>query len=43
MTKDKMLAACGYRNLFAMKERLCRITESNKGEFWFVESGLISK
>lgn len=42
-TKDKMLAARGCRSLFKMQERLCRIMDSNKGEFWFVEAGLVFK
>lgn len=42
-TKDKMLAARGCRSLFKIKERLCRIMESNKGGFWSVEAGLVFK
>lgn len=38
--KDKTLAARSCRNLKFIKS-LCGIMESKKGEFWFVEAGLI--
>lgn len=40
-TKDKMLAVRGCGSLFKIKTKLCRIMDSNKGEFWFVEAGLV--